>query len=533
MGTTKRIAVLVAIALLSACSGGGGSAPAPTANTPNNPTQQGPQSQVRLTFSIPAPARTSSSTKRSPKFVAPTTQGAIVSLWTQSTGCPGACTGSYNTVALTNQINLSSGSGNCVNNADGSRTCSIYLPAAGTQAYCNPPSNTNGCDQFELDTYDQTPPYVSEAGCNPGVTCTYNELATAETGFLAVASGSTVSVVLSLEGIVDGFGLPFTPTEYPNGTSVASANSQLNNTPLYVGSALGNGVQQTGTIAASGVTIDDSDGNPITSLTATSCGVNDQYANRIGITETEDLSGAFDTAPVTTGLTIGPASYAIAVCPGTGPFVQPQNDGGQGSYLAFPNDMVEGIYSGGPAAGGAGNETSTPPYYFWLHGAPIPWNGWPGQPTPVTGFAVTAPGQGNGLVAPLFALVQNPASSGAPATVDSSNSGTATLRFNGPGTGTGTIWAAQFLLPSLSTGYSMTPNAACGPFTDANNISQNVVTTQGPTAATWGASWVVTPGNVSSPNPNGSCVLTLSDGVNNVTVSVVNTVAGGGTIVIP
>jgi hypothetical protein len=44
---------------------------------------------------------------------------------------------------------------------------------------------------------------------------------------------------------------------------------------------------------------------------------------------------------------------------------------------------------------------------------------------------------------------------------------------------------------------------------------------------------VVTPGNVSSPNPNGSCVLTLSDGVNNVTVSVVNTVAGGGTIVIP
>lgn len=142
-----RRGLLAIIALaLAGCGGGGGTTPsgagavvtpataAPGANTPQS---------VQLNVHIPgastaAAARSATaSSRRSPQFVASSTEGVLVVVYATSDT-------NHTTPLGSSATNVSPGSTAC-GGASGARTCSISIPA--------PP----GLDDFVFTTYDQPP----------------------------------------------------------------------------------------------------------------------------------------------------------------------------------------------------------------------------------------------------------------------------------------------------------------------------------------------------------------------------------------
>jgi hypothetical protein len=144
---TSAVAIATAVALTACGGGGGGGSVAPTsANAPGSGTGSGGSSggsnskaaqSVQVNMHIPGASSTASATKRSPQFVASSTQGVLVVVYaTSDTG--------HTTPLGSSATNVAPGSAAC-GGASGARTCSVTIPA--------PP----GQDDFVFTTYDQPP----------------------------------------------------------------------------------------------------------------------------------------------------------------------------------------------------------------------------------------------------------------------------------------------------------------------------------------------------------------------------------------
>lgn len=147
----KAVALLAGVALVSACSGGGGSSPvinnpSGTQNTGTNPTQT---AMIQIRFTIPGGAGPSS-TKRRPDYISPSITSAILSAY-QTSNNADERGGNNTTGTVSVYADLSSGSSSCTTNGNGSRTCSIFLPAPATPS-CVVTTGV-GCDFFEMDAY--------------------------------------------------------------------------------------------------------------------------------------------------------------------------------------------------------------------------------------------------------------------------------------------------------------------------------------------------------------------------------------------
>jgi len=544
----KRIAIVTAIALLSACSGGGHSA-TPVVNNNVNSTYTGQTVMVHMTFTIPS--ATTSSTLRRPQFVSPNIMSAVASAYQQSAG---AVTSVVSTI-----IDLSPSSPTC-STGSGGRTCTISLPAP------------VGTDWFELDTYNQ-PPANSPCGPPPSTTCTaptatpLAELSVGTDGGptnsgYSVSSGSSVSVNIGLQGLIAKFSeLGTSGTQYPSGSTRGTDPTDIQTNPLFVVSALGGVSNPQGQIApptgANGILGLDYSGGTISGATCTRA---DLFANGIALGDTTgstyaDPGGSYTSGGLYTQLFLQPC--------GTSGFVASPN---QGFYIAFPNDALAGTYSGLGATGGEG-ASATAPYFSYVKGTSYtfpgsPTNGFamqmsalnytspppssqasphpfPLDPQPQVTPSVPITGKSSVTVlSPLFA-----AAVGSTAYSDSSNpsggSGHAVLNLNGPGS-TGTVWAAQFLLPTGSSGYTKSLSSGCtqaSPAAVAVQLGTGTALVPGSTG--WGMSWPVSAGTLASGGTSGAgggptCEITVSDGFNSVNIWVFNSVAsGGGTITIP
>jgi hypothetical protein len=474
----------------AACSGGGGSNPTPTspAQSLGGTVQNG---SVRVTFTIPG-GNSTSATTRSPQFVSRSILSAIGTVFQQA-GCPGACAGPYNVQAAQTIIDLSPTSPNCTANPDGSRSCTVFLPAP------------TGSDLFELDTYDATAATITSAARIPQTPAPItHELSSATSGPITVTPGTSTSVNFALQGIIAGFSVPGS-TAYQNNLSVArqvAANSRaLMLAPCtsptlpckaYVASAIGGASSSVVVSTISGISANDGAGNPITGATP-GCPAQDQFANPIALSITEPASAG------STQFQIGPCNGAFGGLVSTG-------------TLSFPLDQLKVSYNGG---GTTGNGTSTAPYVGAVNGRPPSFG-----PAPHTNIT-TNPGWIEFIVAPLFAYVVNPNG-----VANSSDTGAQTIAvLAGPGTGNATISAVQYLPPSTGfSGYTATPNAACAG-TDSNGRPQVVVNVTDAGAINYGHSWTLSPGNLSS---TATCKIALSDGTSTVNVNVCNTAAGSG-----
>jgi hypothetical protein len=269
------------------------------------------------------------------------------------------------------------------------------------------------------------------------------------------------------------------------------------NSAAYVQSAVG-GVSSSMVVetVTPTITANDGAGNPISGATP-GCPTQDQFANPIAMTLNEPASA-------------GTTEFEISTCGGSYSSLETT-----GTILE-PLDNLKVVYDGG---GVAGNGTSSAPYVAAVIGTPGTFPV-PTATAPYTGI-VTYPGAIEYIVAPLFAYVVAPGGG----TSSSAGSGTATVNLSGPGTGTATLYATQYLPPSQNfTAYTATKNAAC------TSGGQTAVGVSSATTQTYGASFTLTPGALSSS----SCTVTLSDGTSNVVVTVTNSAGnGGGTILIP
>lgn len=270
------------------------------------------------------------------------------------------------------------------------------------------------------------------------------------------------------------------------------------NCVAYVQSAVG-GVSESmvAETVSPTITVNDGAGNPISGSTP-GCPAQDQFANPIAMTLNEPASAGTTEFEIST---CG-ASYSSLETTGT---------------LLEPLDNLKVIYNGG---GVAGNGTSTPPYVAAVIGTPGTFPV-PTATAPYTGI-VTTPNLIEYIVAPLFAYVSGPGGSSG----SSAGSGTLTVNLSGPGSSTATLYATQYLPPSQNfTAYTATEASAC------TSSGQTVVGVSAGTPVTYGASFTLTPGALSS---SGGCTVTLSDGTSNVVVTVTNSAgSGGGTIMIP
>lgn len=160
LSTMKPIfGTLAYILALSACSGGG-----------STPAARSSQSQSAVALSIHIPETTTSSNKRVPKYVSPSTQGMQIADGVHGSGV----------TSFTTNVDLSSSSASCTA-ATGGRTCSVSVPAPGAS------------DDFTFTTYDATP-----SSANFGQAT--HELGTATVTATIVAGASNV-VSVALGGV--------------------------------------------------------------------------------------------------------------------------------------------------------------------------------------------------------------------------------------------------------------------------------------------------------------------------------------------
>jgi hypothetical protein len=381
-----------------------------------------------------------------------------------------------------------------------------------------------------------------------------------------VSSGGSVSVNIGLQGLIAKFSeLGTSGTQYPTGSGSRTGDpSDIGSNPLFVVSAKGGVSNPQGQIApptgANGLLALDASGGTISGGTCTRA---DLFGNGIPLGDT--TTGASTTFADDGGVFVSGGQY-------TQLFLQPCGTSGflpnpsQGFYVAFPNDALAGTYSGLGAT--SANDTSTAPYFAYVKGSSVAFPGaatggfattlsaknyvsppttslasphpYPVDPQPLVTPSVTI-GASNSVsvLSPLFA-----AAKGSDATYrDSSNTsgngaGHAVLNLNGPGS-TGTIWAAQFLLPTGSSGYTKSLSSGCTQASPAAVAVQLGSPTTLVPPSGWGVSWSVSAGSLASGGTGSSdggpmCEVTVSDGFNSVNIWVFNSVArGGGTITIP
>ncbi len=208
----RLIAVAVTVTL-AACGGGGGGSTGPGAIAPSGPSTtgagggngagaSGASQTVQLNIHVPGAAVATSATKRAPQFVAASTQGVGVVVYSHSD------TAHQNPLG-TQDTNVAPGSAAC-GGASGPRTCSISIPA--------PP----GYDDFVFSTFDQPP--SSSTTFPPGA----HLLATGTVSNqnIQIASANVVNVTLS--GTIAY--LSSTPYSYafPAGTGAYTYTYEIN-----------------------------------------------------------------------------------------------------------------------------------------------------------------------------------------------------------------------------------------------------------------------------------------------------------------
>jgi hypothetical protein len=584
----RFVSALTIAVLLAACSGGGSrTTPQPSGGTVTNPTSGStlPTAMIRLTFSIPGTAPAASSTTRKPEFVSNQINSAIVSAYQLAN--PANPRGNTNNAGLVSSyIDLTPTSPNCTGGTP--RTCSIFLPAPVTPS-CNTGTGA-GCDFFEIDTYSGAPLPSSPCGGGAAPACTGvtgNQLSIGTDGNGAsdngynVTAGGNVSVSLGLEGIIKNFALT-TPATWPNGVG-ANWPAPFNDTahPLFALSGLA-GVGTNTPVVLEAQTgfpnaLDAGGAGGQQAIRGGTCTNGDLFANGI-TTNANPVAGVFFAQDGGAG---GPNQTQLKLQPcGTSGFLPSP---AQGISTFFPNDQIQGTYSGG---GGSGNEEVGPaaPYYSYLTGTaydlfttgqPLQ-NNWvsppttggsayahpyPLSPTPIcnaggpdtgcTHVNPAATAKVNLAVVPLFAQTftgaagqnENDSAAGGP------NPGHAVLNLSGPGS-SGRIYADQVIAPTTPLGasggnYAFSPSAGCSG--TVNGTSQQVGNANAPTllrgndgtpaltgTSGFGLRGTITGGNYPSPHGGGtlgdptlSCVLTISDGINSVPVWISNSVANG------
>jgi len=575
MNFTKRLAVVVCIALLSACSGGGGSAP--TVNQNNNvqtPTGTPPQTvMIRLSFSIPSGSVTQANS-RSPKFVSNQINSAILTAYTPN----GAAYRGDNahTTTVSTYADLSTNSPNCAPPVGGARSCSIFLPAPAT-VNCTPAAGADGCDFFEIDTYSGT---AVGAPCGGGTfaACTGvtgNELSIGTDGNGAsdngypVAAGSSVNVSLGLQGIINNFALT-TPASYSNGIPGWPLAPFSANAPLLVLSGVAGNAANTAVVLETVAGFPNAQDPGSQNIRGGTCTNGDLFAN--GITTNAVTAGGLWYG--VDGGAGGTQQAVLSLQPcGTNGFLPNPT---QGINTYFPNDQIMARYLGGGIPGNQEAATPTAPYFAYITGtsysefgsppginfnwiatpatAPNAFNHpYPLFPAPGCGTGACTPenpiATTNIAVAPLFAQTFTGAA-GAGET-DSAALGHALLNLAGPGS-TARVYAAQAAPPTLAAntaiqfgaGYTQ-PALSAGCSGTVNNTPQVAVSVSskqvgtGQAGSWFGAKYNVTAGNFPSPNnggtlgnATGSCVITLSDGINSVQVWVNNSVATGGAVIV-
>jgi hypothetical protein len=258
----RRLGVFTAALLLTGC-GGGGSSQSPLAFGTSVPQSAGPLS---LSIFIPSSTTSSSSTRRSPKFISPSTNGLVI---TDCVHGASPCT------AFTGNVDLSSSSSACTTVNNG-RSCTLTILAS------------QGSDDFTFTTYDVTPPTT-------GFGTAAHQLGTSTISGLTIASGTnTVNVAL--------------------GGTVASVRLNLTQRSVYGYSALTTSV---------GVTALDADNNIIvagaTTVSNTGAGSQtDTYSNPIAVAVSESGGSghtklSLNGGSATTSVTTTKSSDAIAL----------------------------------------------------------------------------------------------------------------------------------------------------------------------------------------------------------------------------
>jgi streptogramin lyase len=166
-----RLFFALATIALTACSGGGGSA-TPPAN-PAHPAAKTATASIRLL--VPGQSGTASAKRRHALFVASTTAGLTVSVFTS----PRA---QHPTAIAQASFDVSASSPNCTTTANG-RTCTLVIPLPAT-----------GTDDFVLTSFDAAP----QSGTIPTAA---HQLGIGMDAGVAIAIGSN-AVSFTLDGVV-------------------------------------------------------------------------------------------------------------------------------------------------------------------------------------------------------------------------------------------------------------------------------------------------------------------------------------------
>jgi hypothetical protein len=169
----RLVASLLFAAGLSACSGGGGGGSvAPASGGASAPAGSSAPQAVQLNVHIPG-SGTSSSSRRSPQYVASSTAGVLIQVYATSDT-------THSNLLASSATNVSSGSTAC-GGASGARTCSVSIPAPA------------GTDDFVFTTYDQPPSSGTTFPGNANVLAT----GTVHGKTIVVAQANVVNVTLS------------------------------------------------------------------------------------------------------------------------------------------------------------------------------------------------------------------------------------------------------------------------------------------------------------------------------------------------
>jgi hypothetical protein len=165
----RRFAAFSLIGALAGCGGGSGTAAAPKGMT-----------QVSVTLKLDAGTKASSAQRagkagsRLPRYVSPATNGLEITVYPTGTTPPSSPT-------VFADVSATSSNCNATPNPDGSRTCTVTLPAPA------------GNDDFLVTATDQTPQSSSAPG---------KSLSTGTVHNVTVTAGQSTVVNVTLDGIV-------------------------------------------------------------------------------------------------------------------------------------------------------------------------------------------------------------------------------------------------------------------------------------------------------------------------------------------
>ena len=192
------------VLIAAGCSGGGSGSSTPSAasSKQNSPTTAQSKATTTIKVRIPGQSKTSAD-KRQPKWVSPATQGVQVNVFATGQTPPDSLQ-----IATSGLISVAANAPGCNTNGDGSRTCTIVIPAP------------VGTDDFVFTTYD--------GGNNP--------IGTGTDPHQVIASGTSNLVSVTLGGVINSV-TTATAAGTPATTFVALADSNPHTVPITVNAA--------------------------------------------------------------------------------------------------------------------------------------------------------------------------------------------------------------------------------------------------------------------------------------------------------